>query len=477
MSVSYKRSICWVRRDLRLFDHTALAEATYRSHEVFVVFVFDPTILDLLEDRAHLRVSFIHRSLQEMDRKLREQGSRLWVLLGNPATVIPQFAKEIQAEAVFASRDYEPFARRRDLTVQENLKLAGIEFLDFKDQITFDPHELATAEGNPFRVFTPFRKAWEKLFIADRDAAEAVSDLNKLARDDESIDYPMPSLENLGFQEVELWLEPGEDAGRKRLANFASKLADYKAKRDFPALDQTSTLSVDFRFGTVSIREAIRLTLEHPSEGADSWRSELIWREFYQHILFHYPDVVDQTFQPQYRDIEYPGSKEDFEAWSEGRTGFPIVDAAMRCLNATGWMHNRLRMVVASFLTKDLLVDYRWGEAYFQRKLLDFDLASNNGGWQWSASTGADPQPYFRIFNPISQSAKFDSEGNFIRRWVPELADLEAPSIYFPALAAEFDLLTASVELGKTYPHPIVDHAIQRDRAIALLSKKPITES
>jgi len=465
----YKRAICWIRRDLRLNDHTALAEATRIANETAVVFVFDRTILDRIPDRRNRRVTFIHQSLIVLDQKLRAQGSQLFVIIGNPVQEIPKIAQLLQADLVTYSRDYEPCAIQRDHLVQTELESQCVTVQSYKDQVTFEPPQLLTNDGNPFRVFSPFKRAWDRDFIADRDAADHQPDLAKLVPTSESA-FNLPSLEELGFEEADLWLKPGEDAGRKRLHQFAAKINDYKDLRDFPAKENTSTISVDLRFGTISVREAIRLSLAHPGPGADSWRSELIWREFYQHILFHFPEVETEAFQPNYRHLEYPGSDEHFLKWCQGQTGYPIVDAAMRCLNQTGWMHNRLRMVVASFLTKDLLVDYRKGEAYFREQLIDYDLASNNGGWQWSASTGADPQPYFRIFNPLSQSQKFDPEGDFIRKWVPELADLTAPAIYFPDLASPFDLLTAGVELGKTYPRPIVEHAVQRDRAIALLA-------
>jgi deoxyribodipyrimidine photo-lyase len=246
-------------------------------------------------------------------------------------------------------------------------------------------------------------------------------------------------------------------------------MSNYKKARDFPALNGTSILSPHLRFGTISCRAAVRAALAVSGEGGDKWLSELIWREFYSMILLRFPEVVEHTFRPEFDDLEYPGTHEYFEAWVEGRTGYPIVDAAMRCFEATGWMHNRLRMVVASFLTKDLLVNYKWGEAYFARKLLDFELASNNGSWQWAASVGADPQPYFRIFNPILQSKKFDSEGKFIRKWCPELTGFSNERIHFPAEATEMEQKLAGCLIGKDYPKPIVDHSEQRQKAISLL--------
>ncbi len=272
----------------------------------------------------------------------------------------------------------------------------------------------------------------------------------------------MPSLSSIGFHPSPLAIEPGEDAARKALTEFRSQIDRYFETRDFPALDGTSGLSPHLRFGTISIREAFRFAIANSSEGAAKWRDELIWREFYQQILWNHPYVVGSSFRPQYRDIEWPGSDTDFEAWCTGRTGYPLVDAAMRCFNATGLMHNRLRMVVASFLVKDLLIDWRRGEKYFADRLLDFDLASNNGGWQWAASTGCDAQPYFRIFNPVSQSRKFDSEGEFIRSWVPELAHLDAKSIHWPHQGL-FGV--------PGYPAPIVNHDEQRAKALQLFKR------
>lgn len=449
------RGICWIRRDLRAHDHAALAAATARYDEVVVAFVFDRVILDALEDRDDRRVTFIVESLREVDSELRGHGSRLVVLEGDPVERIPDFVRQIQADGVIAARDGDPYAIARDGKVRATLQAMGADFRTVKDVTVFEKGEVLSDESRPLRVYSPFARAWRKRFVADRDAAVHEPDFSKL------IDVSSPcDLESApaGFVNSQLWLRPGSSGGQERLASMRSKLDGYGAKRDFPAADATSALSVDLRFGTVSIRECVRLALESSSPGADKWLAELIWREFYQDILSNFPSVVSTTFQPQYAEMRYPGDPEHFEAWKEGRTGYPIVDAAMRCLNATGWMHNRLRMVAASFLTKDLLIDYRWGEAYFARQLLDFDLASNNGGWQWAASVGADPQPYFRIFNPYLQSRKFDPEGTFIRRWLPEIAHLGADDIHEPGV------------LRGDYPAPIVDHATQRDRAIQLLA-------
>jgi deoxyribodipyrimidine photo-lyase len=462
---SLKRSLCWIRRDLRLYDHAALTAATQASEEVTIVFVFDTEILEKLDNPLDRRLTFIHDSLAELDSELRKLGSSLAVLHGNPVDLIPQFARDHAAQAVFTARDYEPYAIKRDVEVENRLNESGIQFHTVKDIVVLEPHEVRNQASAPFRVYTPFSKTWKQ----SANFPEFMADLSRLAkpkRECSLADYP---LERLGFQRTDLWLSPGEAKGRELLHRFSSKLADYSTDRDFPAKEATSGLSVHLRFGTVSIRECFRVAEAQETTG-EKWRSELVWREFYQHILGNFPNVVDHPFQPQYKDIHYPGDPSYFEAWCEGKTGFPIVDAAMRCFNATGWMHNRLRMVVASFLTKDLLLDYRWGEAYFAKHLLDFDLASNNGGWQWAASTGCDAQPYFRIFNPVLQSRKFDPDGTFIRQWVPELAGLSNVDIHWPADLKPIDLLSAGIALGTDYPSPIVEHHVQKEKAIAMMT-------
>lgn len=466
---TFRRALCWVRRDLRLSDHAALAAATAEAAEVAIVFVFDRNILDALEDRDDRRVTFIHQAIREMDTKLRARGAAMIVRHGDPMVEIPALAAELEADAVFTARDYEPYAQQRDKGVAERLQERGVAFRTVKDSVVKEAGEVLSQAGTPIRVYSPYARAWRKSFEAARDAADHAPDLSRLMPDPSSHSHPW-EMADLGFTESDPWLQAGEDAARRRLDAFESKLADYGENRNFPAMDSTSALSVHFRFGTISIREAVRRALQHDSAGADKWLAELIWRDFYQDILANFPHVVELPFQAQYGKLVYPGHDEHFEAWCAGQTGYPIIDAAMRCLNATGWMHNRLRMVVASFLTKDLLVDYRKGEAYFARKLLDFDLASNNGGWQWAASTGCDPQPYFRIFNPVLQSERYDAEGAFIRQWVPELSELTGPALHAPWNANAFDLAAAGVTLGKDYPHPIVDHAVQKERAVELLA-------
>jgi len=472
MAETFDRAICWLRRDLRLSDHAALGAATEASALVAVVFVFDTTILKQLKDRDDRRLTFIYRSLEEIDAGLRTHGSRLVILHGDPAIAIPKLAAEMKVQSVFAARDYEPYAVQRDASVEKALTESGVSFKSIKDSVVLEPGELMTKGGTPFRVYTPYSRAWHQRFSYARDAEDRAVRLThtfpreNLPAHTSLEDFP---IEKLGFEPVKLWLAPGEKAGKARLDRFEGELENYQDARNFPAKNGTSGLSAHLRFGTISVRACVRSALAAGSKGR-TWLGELIWRDFFQDVLWHHPFVAERPFQPQYEHIQYPGTDAHFDAWCNGRTGYPLVDAAMRHFNETGWMHNRLRMVVASFLTKDLLVDYRRGESYFARYLLDFDLASNNGNWQWAASTGCDAQPYFRIFNPITQSEKFDPDGEFIRSTIPELRELEGPAIHFPSRGSQFELEAARVKLGENYPEPIVDHATQREKAIHLLA-------
>lgn len=441
------------------------------------MFVFDTNILRELQDKDDRRLTFIYKSLQEVDDRLRAAGSRLTVAYGDPLELIPQLAAEFRAEEVITARDYEPYAVKRDSEVHARLQKEGRSLTTVKDSVVLEQGEVLSKTGTAFRVYSPYGRAWRNALVTKRDLIEYEPDFSKMASEsalerafDPGCTLQHWSLEKMGFQETELWIAPGESAGHARLEQFRKAIDSYEEMRNIPDVDGTSVLSPHFRFGTISIRSAVRFALERGSDGADKWLAELIWRDFYQDILANNPHVVKQSFDPAYRELEYPGQEDHYLAWEQGQTGYPIIDAAMRMFNATGWMHNRLRMVVASFLTKDLLVDYRKGEAYFARKLLDFDLASNNGGWQWAASTGCDPQPYFRIFNPMSQSEKFDGQGNFIRKWCPEIAGLTGKSIHAPWMASPLERRAAGVELGETYPHPIVQHDVMRQRAIELLA-------
>lgn len=463
----FPKAICWIRRDLRLADHRALAEATARASEVLVVFVYDRVILDALEDKDDKRLFFIHQSLNEVDEGLMSRGSRLTALDGDPVDLIPRLAAEWGAEAVFAGHDDDPYALVRDREVGKRLAADGRSFETYKDCLIRERREVLNGQGEPFKVYTPYMKAWRQM-LRSEDLASHDPDFSRLCRALPPQAKGNLPLEELGFSPSSLWLEPGESGGQGRLDAFLSRMDEYHEMRDIPSLPGTSGLSVHLRHGTISVRECFRQGLARPGKGAEKWVNELIWREFYHMILSCFPHVVEGSFQRQYEGLEWPGTQEHFEAWRQGQTGFPIVDAAMRCLDQTGWMHNRLRMITASFLTKDLLVDWRQGEAWFARKLLDFELASNNGGWQWSASTGVDAQPYFRVFNPWLQSVKFDPRGEFIREWCPELAGLDSKDIHQPSEAGSISLELAGVRLGETYPRPIVVHSVQKEKAIAL---------
>lgn len=464
-----KRALVWLRRDLRLEDNAVLEAATSSFEEVVVAFVFDTTILDRLTDPKDRRVSFIHRSVRELDQKLAEHQSRLIVLHGDPVDVLPKLAKTLCVDAVFAGRDPEPAAKNRDENVTRRLSASGISLQLVKDQVVFEGNEVLTKSAEPFKVFTPFKKAWLERFTP-ADAAPRQPALSHIVKGTVLAGLGDPwDMADIGFEPTDTWLSAGESAAKERLSWFEERMADYGEKRDFPATEGVSGLSVHLRFGTISARAAVRSALHNGSAGSEKWLSELIWREFYQSILWHFPHVATGSFRPEYDGLVWPGDESHFEAWCAGQTGYPLVDAAMRCLRETGWMHNRLRMVVASFLTKDLLVDWRKGEAWFAAQLLDFDLASNNGGWQWAASTGVDPQPYFRIFNPVLQSLKFDPDGVFIRQWCPELGNFEGRLLHWPHEACLMEQDMAGCRLGRDYPRPLVGHATQKEKAVALL--------
>ena len=426
----------WFRRDLRAHDNVALAEALARCGRVHCVFVFDTDILDALPRRDR-RVVFIRESLAELAAKL----PGLTVLQGRAADEIPRLARELGVQAVFTNRDYEPAAIARDDAVRTALARDRIAFHAFKDQVIFEGREVLTQAGQPYTVFTPYRRAWLAR-LQEHPVQLAQGPLERIA----PTSSPVPTVQELGFAPVELKLQPGASGAQALLADFIGRMSRYEDTRNYPAIKGPSYLSTHLRFGTVSIRELVRHAqprAEQGDVGAQTWLSELVWRDFFFQILANFPHVVGHAFKPAYDAIaweEGPRADELFAAWCEGRTGYPIVDAAMVQLNTTGYMHNRLRMVAASFLVKHLGVDWRRGEAYFARQLLDFDLAANNGGWQWAASTGCDAQPYFRIFNPTSQQQKFDADSKFIDRYLPPPHER---------------------------PAPIVDHAQARERTLA----------
>ncbi|PKO92327.1 MAG: deoxyribodipyrimidine photolyase [Betaproteobacteria bacterium HGW-Betaproteobacteria-10] len=462
-----EKALVWFRRDLRDFDHAALSAALADAREVYCAFVFDRNILDALPTTQDRRVHFIHASLLELDAALRAQGGGLIVRHGHAVDEIPALARQLGVAAVFANRDYEPAAKRRDSSVANSLASAGIAFHTFKDQVIFAGDEVLTQQGKPYSVFTPYKNAWLKRLTA----ADCATYLCRGAPFGQLAGHALagvPSLADIGFAATnlhDLGIQPGMAGARALWDEFsAGRLQRYGALRDFPAVKGVSYLSVHLRFGTISIRELVRLAEQ---KEADVWLSELIWRDFYFMILDHFPDVVSHAFKPEYDAIQWADWPEAYAAWCAGRTGYPLVDAAMRQLNHSGWMHNRLRMVVASFLTKDLGIDWRLGEKYFAEQLNDFDLSANNGGWQWAASSGCDAQPYFRIFNPVTQSERFDPDGKFIRRYVPELAKVANRYIHAPWLMGRVEQEGLDVIIGRDYPGPIVDHAQARAKTLA----------
>lgn len=455
-------ALVWFRRDLRDHDHAALAAALASGRPVHCAFVFDTDILDALPSRVDRRIEFIHGSLQQLDAALRRRGGGLIVRHGRAGDELPRLAGELGVAEVYANRDYEPAAQARDAAVDRQLAAAGGRLRLYKDQVIFERDELLTGAGRPYTVFTPYKNAWLKRLSAADHAP--LSAQGRLAPAPESL----PTLAELGFAPTDLGqlgIVPGMAGARQLWDEFrAGRIRRYGTLRDFPALKGVSYLSVHLRFGTISIRELVSAAL---AEKADPWLNELIWRDFYFMILDRFPHVVDRAFKPEYDAIRWADWPEGLAAWQQGRTGYPLVDAAMRQLNHSGWMHNRLRMVVASFLCKDLGLDWRLGERYFAERLNDFDLAANNGGWQWAASSGCDAQPYFRIFNPVTQSEKFDPDGKFIRRYVPELARVPDKYIHAPWTMGRLEQEALGVVIGRDYPGPIVDHAAAREKTLA----------
>ena len=422
-----KVSIFWFRRDLRLEDNTGLYHAYTQEKNVLPLFIFDENILEKLEDRDDARVTFIHSQISRLSKELVSFDSSILVKYGRPLEVYRELLETYDIENVYTNRDYEPYAKERDAQIAALLKSKNIQFLDFKDQVIFEKEEVVNGSGDFYKVFTPYSRVWlEKFKKANIQLVSLGKTKNTFLK---TIPFPIPSLEDMGFTPSSIQI-PALEINQ-------TLIQKYDQVRNFPAINGTTKLGIHLRFGTISVR---KLALE-AAKLNDTYLNELIWREFYKMILYHNPQVVDQAFKPAYDHIPWRRSEDDFKKWCEGKTGFPIVDAGMRELNATGYMHNRVRMIVASFLTKHLLIDWRWGEAYFAKKLLDFELSSNNGGWQWAAGTGTDAQPYFRVFNPDSQTEKFDKELKYIKKWVPEFG-------------------TAA------YPKPMVEHKFARERAI-----------
>lgn len=467
----------WFRRDLRVTDNAALYHALRSCREVVCAFVFDTAILQGLP-RADRRVEFIRESLLELALELERHGGSLVVRHARAEEELPRLAQDLGVQAVFANRDDEPAAMERDAQVFGGLANAGITFHAFKDRAVFERDEVQTQSGGAFSVFTPYKRAWlaklDDFYLKPYPVEHYV---DALVRAPEAQRTPVPSLEELGFEKTNLStleIPTGASGGSQLFEEFFDKRIDrYHETRDYPGVRGPSYLGIHLRFGTVSIRElagvAHRLS-QGGNPGATTWLSELIWRDFFFQVLAHHPEVAaGKSFHPEYdRIVWHHGKHADalFDAWCEGRTGYPLVDAAMAQINATGYMHNRLRMVVASFLCKDLGLDWRRGEAYFARHLNDFEFSSNNGNWQWAAGSGCDAQPWFRIFNPVTQSERFDPEGKFIRRYLPQLAKLSDTAIHAPWLATPVELEAAGLRLGETYPRPIVDHAQARERTL-----------
>ena len=479
-------ALVWFRRDLRADDNAALYHALKAARQVWCAFVFDREILDPLP-RADRRVEFIRESVVELSAALEATartagtpGVRLIVAHGPATAEIVRLAQGLHVQAVYANHDDDPMALERDAKVRGALADLGIALHTSKDHVVFERNEVLTASGTPYGVYTPYRNSWlrklEPFFLrpypVERHAAA-------LAPPPAEVGGGVPTLQALGFETTNLRDLPvptGSSGGHALLVDFMRRIDPYEETRNFPAVKGPSYLSVHVRFGTVSIRDLARRALERvetrpktAAHGAEIWLSELIWRDFYHQVLHHHPEVVTHSHKPEYERIRWEHGKSadaHFAAWCEGRTGYPLVDAAMAQINQTGYMHNRLRMVSASFLVKDLGIDWRRGERYFAEKLIDYDLAANNGGWQWAASTGTDAQPWFRIFNPVAQSERFDPAGRFIRRYLPQLNALPDELIHAPWRARPLDLAGAAIELGRDYPLPVVNHEEARQRTL-----------
>lgn len=428
MDISQPIVIFWFRRDLRLVDNNALFQALSSGLKVLPVFIFDHQILRSLaaDDK---RVSFIYQAIEHLNKLLIPFETAIQLFKGDPHEVFRQLVVDFPIKKVFANHDYEPYAIARDIRVQTFLEGKGVVFQTYKDQVVFEKDEITKQSGEPYTVFTPFSNRWIEKLNQNNTTLNSVASEKLLHNFVQLPGQKILSLTGIGFTESDEVFQP--------FNLNESNLETYHKTRDIPSLDSTSKVSVHLRFGTVSIRKMVVQAIEINAV----WLNELIWREFFMQILWHFPHVVNHPFKPKYKYINWVNNEKDFELWSQGQTGFPLVDAGMRELNATGFMHNRVRMVTASFLVKHLLVNWQWGEAYFASKLLDFELASNNGNWQWAAGTGCDAAPYFRIFNPTRQTEKFDPENNYIKKWVPEFGT-------------------------KSYKQPIVDHSFARNRCI-----------
>lgn len=426
-------SIFWFRRDLRLTDNTGLFHALKENDHVLPIFIFDKNILLKLDNKKDRRLDFIQQAVSYLNSELKKNGSGIQTFYAEPKEVFIELTKKYSIKAVYTNHDYEPYARERDAEIEQLLHKNGIAFKTYKDQVIFEKNEVTKDDGKPYTVFTPYSRKWKSRLTerdhAKKDCAKYFSSFCKISL------VEIHSLKDLGFERTDIQFSAKPSLNKTLLKN-------YKEQRDYPAVAGTSRLSMHLRFGIISIRQLVKYAIEN----SETWLNELIWREFYMCILWHFPHAAQSSFKKEYDHVAWRNKEEEFKKWCEGKTGFPIVDAGMRELNATGFMHNRVRMIVSSFLVKDLLIDWRWGEAYFAEKLNDFDLSANNGGWQWAAGSGCDAAPYFRIFNPTEQQKRFDPDFVYIKKWVPEFG-------------------------SSNYPAPMVDHAMARNRTLETYKK------
>ncbi len=474
MEKPYKVALYWFRRSIRLDDNRALIEAAANAEHVIPVFVLDPEILKH-PATGPARTRFLFEALADVDRSLRQRGSMLIIRHGKPVTELERLAEEMGASALYFGREYEPYGRTRDEAVTKAFQKRGVSIHPFPDHLLTEPEDIRTRAGGIYTVFSPYKRVWlEQPINSPAPALERID--TPIALRSEPLPEIPPRMKGVGSLDQKPRVKGSEAEAARWLEAFLENcVGQYDTDRDFPALEGTSRLSAYLKFGVISPRRVFAdvqnrrkaLGIEKKS-GVDTWLSELAWRDFYYQILFHFPHVVGSAFRPAYNDVSWENDETLFQAWCEGRTGYPFVDAAQRQMNSEAWMHNRARMVSASFLTKDLLCDWQLGEKYFMQKLVDGDEASNNGGWQWAAGTGTDAQPFFRIFNPVSQGEKFDPDGEYVKRWVPELKRVPAKYVHRP-----WDLSAAEQEavgcvLGRDYPKPIVDHKVQREKALAL---------
>lgn len=420
-----KISIFWFRRDLRLEDNTGLSQALKSGFPVLPIFIFDKNIVEGLDDKNDRRVDYIHQALSAINLSLKEHHSKVTTFYGDPLEVFKELIGKYDIQSVFCNRDYEPNTIQRDTEIYHYLQAQSTPFKAFKDQVIFDKNAIVKNDGTPYTVYTPYSKKWKER-LSQKDYLVHQTDFTRFLKQDFT---PIHSLKDIGFNTTDIHFEAPK---------LDRKIIDeYNKYRDFPALQHTTQLGIGLRFGTISIRQCVAFALKHNQ----TWLNELIWREFFMQILYHFPKVTTQPFKAKYDNIKWRNNEQEFELWCNGKTGYPIVDAGMRQLNNTGYMHNRARMIVASFLCKHLLIDWRWGEAYFAQKLNDYDLSANNGNWQWAAGCGCDAAPYFRIFNPTAQTEKFDKNLEYIKKWVSEFG-------------------------SNTYPQPMVEHRFARDRAL-----------